>query len=188
MKRFGIIAAISLMLFGFFGKSHAQYRSEMPDLKGRFVYGFTFGGGFYNNYLNIALAPQIGYRIFNPWEVGVRGLYDFTSRFNRINGTWYGHYFGVSPYTNVEIFRGLFVHIEDEFLYGFSRWQHVTQDRNWFNDVFVGGGFRQYSRQGDDYAYFMILFNLSWDNPHNQERLYPYGSPIVVRVGYCFGR
>ena len=177
------------MLFGFFGKVSAQYRSEVPDLKGHFIYGFTLGGGmYYNDYLSISVAPQIGYRIFNPWEVGVRGLYDFSCLFNKVNGNWYGHYFGISPYTSFQFYKGFFVHIEDEFLYGFSRWHHATQDQSWFNDIFVGGGYRQYSMQGNDYAYILVLYNLSWDNPQYMDNLYPYGSPVMIRVGYCFGK
>lgn len=189
MKQLKTIVAICLILLCFHGKAHAQIFSSGPDMKGRVVYGMTLGGGVYNSgHLNISVSPQLGYRIFSPWEVGVRGLYDFSCRFNRVNGNWYGHYLGVSPYTNLQFFRGLFVHAEYEFLYGFSRWQQATVNRSWFTDFFVGGGYRQYSMNGGGYSYIMVLYNLSWDNPQYTDKMYPYASPIIIRVGYCFGK
>ena len=74
MKRFAIIASLCLMLFGFAGKASAQFLPDVPDMKGKFVVGGNLGGGMYGNYLNVSIAPQIGYRIFSPWEVGVRGI------------------------------------------------------------------------------------------------------------------
>lgn len=186
MKRFGIIIALSLMLLGFCGKVSAQFTSDVPDMKGRMVYGGGFGFGLRGNYLNLSLSPQIGYRIFHPWEVGVRATYNLQCYFDRIYGNEYAHYFGITPYTNVEIFRGLFLHVEDEVMYGISRWNHQTSVGKWYNSVFVGGGYRQYSYTGS-YAYFMVLYNLSWGIPALQGSWdTPYSSPIAIRVGYCF--
>ena len=185
MKRFGIIAALSLMLFGFCGKASAQFFGEVPNLKGKFIYGGNFGFGLNNRFLSLSIAPQVGYRIFNPWEVGVRGIYDLNCYFNRMNGNEYGHYFGVAPYTNVQVFRGLFLHVEDEILYGFIRWNRQTVSQKWYNTVFVGGGYRQYTYTGS-YMYFMVLYNLSWGLLQPSTWYTPYSSPISIRVGFCF--
>lgn len=185
MKRFGIIAALSLMLFGFCGKASAQYYGEVPNMKGKFIYGGNFGFGWNNRYLSLSIAPQVGYRIFNPWEVGVRGIYDLNCYFNRMNGNEYGHYFGVAPYTNFQIFKGLFLHVEDEMLYGIIRWNRQTVSQNWYNTVFVGGGYRQYTYTGS-YMYFMVLYNLSWGLIQSSTWDTPYSSPISIRVGFCF--
>lgn len=185
MKRFAIIASLCLMLFGFGGKVSAQWLPDVPDLKGKMIYGGNFGFGMYGNNLSFSIAPQVGYRIFNPWEVGVRTIYDLTCYFDRTYGNSYGHYFGVAPYTSFQFYKGLFVHVEDEVMYGFSRWNHETVSRQWFNSIFVGGGYRQYSYSGS-YMYLMVLYNLSWGSFNVGGLDTPYASPLTLRVGYCF--
>lgn len=172
------------MLFGMFAKVSGQ-SLEIPDLKGKIVYGGNFGGGMTGNVLNLSIAPQVGYRVLGPWEVGIRGIYDMTCYFDKVNGNVYDHYFGLAPYTNYEVFSGLFLHVEDEVMYGFSRWKHETEASQWFNSVFVGGGYRQYTYSGS-FAYFMVLYNLSWGNLSANGLDTPYASPFSVRVGYCF--
>ena len=184
MKRSAIIASLCLMLLGFSGKASAQFLPNVPDLKGKMIYGGNFGFGISGNYLNLSIAPQIGYRIFNPWEVGVRGIYNLQCYFDRYLGNEYGHYFGLAPYTNVQVYKGLFLHVEDEVMYGVNRWNQETINR-WYNSVFVGGGFRQYSNTGS-FFYIMVLYNLSWSVITSSSWGTPYSSPISLRVGYCF--
>ena len=184
MKRLGIIAALSLMLCGFCGKVSAQF-GEVPDLKGRMIYGGNFGFGISDKYLNLSLAPQVGYRVFNPWEIGVRGIYNLQCYFDRYHGNEYSHYFGVAPYTNFQFFKGLFIHVEDELMYGLLNWNNQTTQGKWFNTVFVGGGYRQYTYSGS-FVYFMVLYNLSWGLLPTGTWDTPYSSPFSLRVGYCF--
>ena len=94
MKKIAIIASLCLMLFCFAGKASAQFLPDVPDMKRKFVFGGNIGGGMYGDYLSLSLAPQIGYRIISPWEVGTRVIYDLNCRFDRVNGSVYGHYFG----------------------------------------------------------------------------------------------
>ena len=185
MKRFATIITLALMLFAFAGKTSAQILSDVPDMKGKMIYGGNFGFGANGGYLNLSIAPQVGYRVFDPWEVGIRGIYDLDCVFDRVYGSQYGHYFGVAPYTNFQVYKGLFLHVEDEVLYGFTRWNHQTVSKDWFNTVYVGGGYRQYSYNGS-YVYFMILYNLSWDVLQVCTWNTPYVSPFTLRVGYCF--
>ena len=185
MKRFAFFASLCLLLFGFGGRASAQFLPDVPDMKGRAVYGGNFGFGINGGRLSLSIAPQIGYRVFNPWEIGTRVIYDLNCYFDRVNGNVYSHYFGVAPYTNVQVYRGLFLHAEDEILYGVSRWNQETVRSRWYNSVFVGGGYRSYSYNGS-FAYFMVLYNLSWNAIHSGTWESPYASPISVRVGYCF--
>ncbi len=185
MKRFGIIALLGLMLLGLGGKAQAQLLPDVPNLKGKVIYGGNFGFGMSGNYLNLSVAPQVGYRIFNPWEAGVRGIYSLQAWFDRVYGNEYGHYFGVAPYTNFQVYKGLFLHVEDEVMYGLTRWNHETQGGRWYNSTFVGAGYRQYSYSGS-FAYFLVLYNLSWGNPKTGMWDTPYNSPIEIRFGYCF--
>ena len=142
------------MLLGFAGKTSAQFLPDVPDMKGKFTIGGDFDFGMYGNYLNFGIAPQVGYRIFSPWEVGLRGIYNLQCSF--------------SAY------------------YGIVRYNHETRGGEWFNSIFVGGGYRSYSYSGS-YYYLMVLYNLSWGGPETWNNgLYPYSSPIVMRVGFCF--
>ena len=181
MKRFAIIASMFLMLMGCVGQASAQ---DTPDLRGKMVYGGNFGFGVSGHRLNFSIAPQIGYRVFHQWELGVRGIYNLQCYFDRTSGNEYAHYFGVAPYTNVEVFRGLFLHAEDEIMYGINRWNDNVKN-NWYNSIFVGIGYRQYTYAGS-FAYFMVLYNLSWSLIHVGNWDTPYNSPITVRIGYCF--
>lgn len=185
MKRLAIIASLCFMLFGFAGKVSAQFLPDVPDLKGKVIYGGNFGFSMSGNYLSLSIAPQVGYRIFNPWEVGTRVIYNLDCNFNRTYGNTNGHYFGVAPYTNFQVYKGIFIHVEDEVMYGIVRWKHETVSRNWYNSVFVGGGYRNYSYNGS-YVYLMVLYNLSWGVLHTTTWDTPYTSPISLRVGYCF--
>lgn len=183
MKRLAIIAALTVMLFGFGGKASAQFFSDVSDMKGKFTYGGDLNFGIYGSYLNFAIAPQVGYRVFGPWEVGVRGVYNLKCYFNF--GEYY-HYFGVSPYTNFQFYKGLYVHAEYENLYGLARHNHESYGGEWYSSVMLGGGYRSYS-YGGSYYFVMLLYNLSWESRKFQtDYLYPYASPLVMRVGFCF--
>lgn len=185
MKRFGILATLCLMLLGLSTQANAQKRQDIPDLKGKFVYGGIFGGGMSGNYLSLSVSPQVGYRIFNPWEVGLRGTYSLQCLFDRQYGNQSSHYIGFAPYTNYQIYKGLFVHVEDEVLYGFARWNHQNSDGIWFNTVFAGGGYRQYTRS-NSYVFILVLYNLSWNTLPREQWDTPYSFPIELRVGFCF--
>ena len=185
MKRFAIIAVLFLMLFGFVGKASAQLLPDVPDMKGKVIYGGDFGFGMSGNRLNFSLAPQVGYRILSPWEVGVRVSYDLQCYFDSTYGNTYSHYFGVAPYTNYQIYKGIFLHVEDEVMYGFTRWNHENYEGCWYNSVFVGAGYRQYSYTGS-FMYYMVLYNLSWGILQPSFLGTPYTSPFVLRMGFCF--
>lgn len=175
------------MLLGFSVKASAQFLADVPDMKGKVTLGGDFDFGLYGHYLNFGIAPQVGYRIFSPWEVGVRNVYNLNCYFSPYQNSEYYHYFGVAPYTNFQVYKGLFVHVEDEMLYGLVRYNHEFHGGQWFNSVFVGGGYRSYSYDGSSYYYLMLLYNLSYGNMENWANgLYPYAAPLVLRIGFCF--
>lgn len=188
MKRIGIVAALFVMLFGCSLQSQAQLFGEKNEMKSKPVFGGNFGFGVSGNYLNLLIAPQVGYRLTNAWEVGVRGTYNlqcwFRTAYN--SGSQTIHWFGPGVYTNVEIGYGIFAHAEYEGLYRvsyFNKQQTDTSTRRWYDGVFVGGGYRNYSESGGN-VYFMVLYNLLYDRYINEYS--PYSNPIVIRVGYCF--
>ena len=182
MKRFGIIATLFVMLLGCSNKVSAQFFQNEPNMKGMITKGGGFAFGLNFNTLNLSIAPQVGYRILSPWEVGMRGIYNLRCNFAYRE---YYHYIGFSPYTNLQIYNGLFIHTEYENLYGFARLNSESVGGAWYRSFFVGGGLRS-SSYGSGY-YIMVLYNLSWDIIKFQnDWLYPYGSPVVMRVGFCF--
>lgn len=172
------------MLLGFYSQASAQLLREVPDMKGKMVYGGNFGFGMSGNYLSLSIAPQVGYRIFSPWEVGVRTIYDLSCWLYKNQPNEYVHFLGVGAYTNVQVYKGLFLHVEDEVMYGFSRYDHGTYGSQWYNTVFVGGGYRQYSSD-NSFFYVMVLYNLSWSVFQSSVWGTPYDTPIALRVGYC---
>lgn len=185
MRHSAIILFFFVTLFGISTRLTAQFLEDVPDMKGKIVYGGNLGGGMTGNFLSFSIAPQVGYRIVSPWEVGVRGIYDLVCDFQQIHGNSYSHYFGIAPYTNYQVYKGLFVHVEDELMYQFSRYNHATVNSNWFKSVFVGGGLRQYGKSGS-HMYVMLLYNLSWGNLSSGHMQSPYASPIAFRAGFCF--
>ena len=186
MKRFAILASLFLMLLGFSGKVSAQVLPDVPDMKGKVTIGGDFDFGAINHNLNFAIGPQVGYRIFSPWEVGLHGVYNLYCFFDPYGSNEYYHYFGGAPYTNCQVYKGLFVHAEYETLYGLARYDHESFGGQWYNSTFVGGGYRSYSYDGS-YYYLMILYNLNYGDVENMsDWLYPYASPFVMRVGLCF--
>ena len=182
MKRFGIIAALFVMLFGCSLTAEAQLFGPKNGMKGKMVYGGNFGFGISGSRLNLLLAPQVGYRITNAWEIGVRGTYNLHCYFDNFLGNQTNHWFGPAAYTNVEIAYGIFAHAEYEGLYGVSYFNHQQSEaaQRWYNSYFLGGGYRTYSGDGN-FAFFMVLYNLNWYGTES-----PYAIPIVIRVGYCF--
>ena len=188
MKRIFVIFAL---LLGCISASNAQLSTRIRpkgiNLGGQFVTGGNMGVGLSGNYFHISLAPQVGYRIIHELEIGVRGTYSFEVDWSRAYGTRTYHYFGGAPYVSLEVFQGIFLHGEYEKLYCFSRkTETYTPVNRWYDSMFVGGGYRTYSNGGDNYAFFMILYNLFWDRQVMSNEGTPYRGPISIRVGYCF--
>lgn len=59
MKRFGIIAALFVMLFGCSLQSQAQLFGPENGMKGKMVYGGNFGFGMSGNYLNLLMLRKL---------------------------------------------------------------------------------------------------------------------------------
>ncbi len=184
MKRITTLLATLLFALCFTNNVSAQLLPDVPQMKGRWVMGGNFAAGMYGNCLNLGISPQIGYRVFDCLEVGTRLIYELDYIFDRQNGNYSFHYFGGAAYTSFRVYKGIFIHAEDEVLYGMNVYNHTVSKGKWFNSVFAGAGYRQYfSNRG--FAYLLVLYNLSYDLNGSLET--PYAQPIVFRVGYCFG-
>lgn len=184
MKRFTIILAVVLSVFCYTNRADAQWLPDVPQMKGHWVAGGNFAAGIYGRSLNLGIAPQIGYRPTDRLEVGTRLIYELDYIFDRQNGNYAFHYFGDAIYVDFRIYKGFFLHAEDELLYQINVYNHTVTSGKWFNSIFAGGGYRQYFTN-NGYAYFLALYNLTYDLIGTLET--PYVQPIVLRVGYCFG-
>lgn len=184
MKR--IILAIALFI-STTTISQAQFLPSVPDMKGKFITGGNFGFGMSGQMLRASIAPQLGYRITNAIEIGIRGTYTLEYEWNRVYGNYSYHFIGGAPYVSLAIYRGLFIHGEYEYLYYASRNhnQSIQVDR-WCHSPFIGGGYRTY-QSANQYAYILLLYNLNWDSQVIGNGFSPYAAPIQIRVGYCFG-
>lgn len=188
MKR-SITITIFVILFTLLSVSSiAQRPAHVSDLKGKLVTGGNFGAGMYGNNLYLSLAPQLGFRMTEGLEVGIRAIYNLNYYFDRYYGDMAMHHFGAAAYANYEIYRGLYVHAEDEQLCRINTNGLIydSSKPRWYNSLFLGAGYRQYVTPRS-FAYFVFLYNVNWEYTYNGEWESPYASPIVYRIGYCFG-
>lgn len=181
MKRIVLLVWTVVLPIFLMSSVQAQIFGGPQSMKGKVVVGADVGAGMYGDCFYVGIAPQAGYRLTRSLELGVRLGYEL----NHYNDYYYGsyncQYFSGSAYTNLEIYRGLYLHAEDEELCMLIRGNAVNPNApSWYNSVFVGVGYRQYSFDSS-YIYYAFLYNLSWDYANS-----PYASPYVIRAGVCF--
>lgn len=183
MKRLFTVA-IALMLSATFSQQLSAQTFGAPEfMKGKLVVGGDFDAGYYSNSLCLGIAPQVGFRLTRSLEVGVRLGYNLNYFPNYGYGRYFYHGFSGAGYANFEIFRGFYLHAEDEELCLLVRGKNIEPSApSWFNSVFVGGGYRQYL-SSTSYYYYALLYDLSFDYYHNTS---PYASPLIIRMGFCF--
>lgn len=167
-------------------KLEAQTFGAPEVMKGKLVVGGDFDLGYAYNCFYFGLSPQVGYRLTRSLEVGTRLGYNLNYYTDYYYGSYFCHYFRGAIYANYEIFRGLYVHVEDEELCALIRGKAVNPTApSWYNSFFVGGGYRQYFSE-TGFVYYSVLYNLSWDYDYTVSGS-PYFNPFVIRVGYCKG-
>ena len=161
---------------------HAQRFGGPERMKGKIIVGGHVGAGYSGRTLHFSVSPQVGYRLTRSLELGTRLGYSLSYHAYTAYGTFFNHYFSGALYGNYEIFRGLYVHAEDEVVCGLVTGPAIeTSASRWYNSVLVGGGYRQYS--GSSYVFYSLLYDLSWDYLYEDT---PYANPFIVRMGVCF--
>jgi hypothetical protein len=178
MKRM-IVFLISLLVFsGVSTVLNAQFLQEQPEFERKWVFGGGFGLGFSNTGSNILVAPQLGYMLNPRWELGSRVTYNYYSYKDR-NIKFSTNNYGGGFYTTYDLFRGLVLHAENEWLSYEKVYFNLERERALVHSIFVGGGLRQYF-SGRSYASIIILYNL------NETIDSPYTNPLF-RIGFGFG-
>lgn len=165
-------------IFWFSSVVNAQLLSEQPEFENKWVFGGGFGLGFSNTGSNILISPQIGYMLSPKWELGTRLTYNYFSYKDQVI-KFSTHNYGGGLYTSYDVFNGLFVHLENEWLSYEKVYFNLERERALVHSFFIGGGYRQYF-SGRSYASFMILYNL------NETIDSPYQNPMF-RIGFGFG-
>lgn len=166
-----------------------SYGSNAPlEMKGKTVVGGHVSGGASGNCIYFTLSPQIGYRLSKGLEAGVRLGYSLQYYFDSYYGNCSVHHFSAGLYANYEIYRGIYLHVEDEescLMTSEGFFSNPTAPQ-WYNSLFIGGGYRQYFST-TAYAYVSLLYNLSWDYTSDGWVNSPYSRPLLYRMGYCYG-
>lgn len=183
MKKIVSIIFALVLSASFSYQLEAQTFGAPEYMKGKLVLGGNADLGFAGNCFYVGVAPQAGYRLTRSLEVGARLGYDLQYYWDYY-GNYYYHYFAGALYANYEIFGGIYAEVEDEEMCCLFSGTDMNPATQWSNNVFVGGGYRQYFN-ATNYFYYSILYNLSWDYSYNSYT--PYASPFVIRVGYCKG-
>lgn len=144
-----------------------------------------FGGGFGFNigsaFTTVSLSPQVGYKITDPFSVGVGGIYQYTNY--KILDFSLSHY-GGSIFTRYIIGRKFFATAEYEYMtieYPINT-SFTETEREGYSSMFIGGGYVEPLSRN---VSFMItaLYNLLYDPAGNS----PYDSPFVFRAGFNVG-
>jgi len=178
------IAFLFLLLAGFV--SNAQVL-DVGDMKGVRVAGGNLGFGASDYVLSANAIPQIGIRLTDNLECGLKLSYIVNHFFRSAYYDPYTlNYIGAGAYLNYEFFRMVFLHVEDEALYKmvFSNKAFVPDESRWYNSFFVGGGYRQYASDRS-FVQLSVLWNLNdFYDPITGDSS-PYTNP-VFRVGYFF--
>ena len=187
MKRKLTILIAFVMTMTWMSPTEAQTFGGPEFMKNKVVVGGDFGFGMYGSSLYVGVAPQAGYRLTRSLEVGVRLGYDLNYYYgSAYYGNYFCHYFSGSAYANYEVFSGIYLHVEDEEMCLLVRGQALNPSApSWYNSVFVGAGYRQYT-SSSSFAFYSILYNLSWDYGYTGMDSSPYASPFVIRMGYCY--
>ena len=177
MKRIGFLLLVFCLL-SVTSTLKAQFFQEQNEFERKWVFGGGFGLGFSSNGSNILVAPQLGYMLNPRWELGSRLTYNYYS-YKDGSFKFSTHNYGGGFYTTYDLFRGLLLHAENEWLSYEKVYFNLERERALVHSVFVGGGLRQYL-SGSSYASIIILYNL------NETIDSPYENPLF-RIGFGFG-
>lgn len=154
----------------------SAFAQERPQQ--RFADKLRFGGNLGLQFGTVTLvdvSPMVGYQASERFLVGVGGTYMYFQD-KRYAQTYSSTYYGGRTFGQYHITPQLFAWAEYEALNG-ELWNPIDQElqRMWFDNFFVGGGFRQ--------GPIMVtgLYNLSYETGQGF-----YSSPWLIRIGAFF--
>ncbi|MDZ4668050.1 MAG: hypothetical protein SGJ00_09210 [bacterium] len=158
-------------------KKQEQLKAYEGTKKGfdpsKLTYGGNVGGGFSGNYGYFLAQPMVGYMVKPKTMLGTGFTYIYESqKFN--NKTFTSTAYGPLLFARQGLFGNIFAHVE----YAPMNYQvyktPTISERQWFNQLYVGGG------MGGRGAQIYLLYNVLHDqNPYAN-------SPWYFRIGFMF--
>jgi hypothetical protein len=170
-----LLFTITVLCFA--GVASAQYRSGGND---KVYFGGGFGLSIGTDVTSISASPLVGYRITDPFSVGMQVTYQYVN--NKNYDLAFNNY-GVAPFARFQVDKYFahaeFEHLNFEYATGF-----LTPDgdfetaRDGYNSLWLGGG---YTEGG---FFILALYNVLYDET---DQFQPYASPFTVRAGFSVG-
>lgn len=174
-----IIAGLSVAQVDsvYYGDNPSQKRMKQrsqrnSDLRERLMYGGNFAVWF-GNYTYINLSPTIGYRLTDKMQVGIGGIYNYSS-YRYKNAHYFQNIYGSHVFARYLVYDYLFVQGQYDRLNQPNYLLYNYKDqRVWVDYVMVGGGLRQPLGKHAA-AMTTIMFNLTpsplsvYSNPYVQ--------------------
>lgn len=152
-------------------------RAKNP-FENKIVWGGNLGLQFGSQSL-VDVSPIIGYKVTDHFVAGFGGTYRYISWRYQGYPPVRANFYGGSVWARYYIIPEIFAHAEYESLNG--EWEPYARPgyRYFLSTPFVGGGYSQGTGGFSSYIMLLYILNYSYDSP--------YGSPLVLRVGFTVG-
>ena len=181
-NRFLFSTAVFLLLsISLWSQSDSINRPRGRDdfnLMDKLVWGGNIGLQFGSQSL-VDISPIAGYKVTDRFVPGIGFTYRYMSW--RIPGYQpvRANFYGGSVWARFYIIPQIFLHAEYEALNG--EWSPYNRPgyRYFLTTPFVGGGYSQGNGRLASYIMLLYIVNYGYDSP--------YGSPLVLRVGFTVG-
>ena len=167
----------------YYGTQHPTQKKAKEPKNDAWKEKVTWGGNlqaWIGNPTFILLTPTIGYIPFKKFNVGIGGIYNYTSYNDAIYGSYSQSIFGGHTYARYTIGDSYFVQVQYDKLLQPNIYSLEPNDKKWVDYVFVGGGFSQ--AISDKVALSTsIMFNVT------PNRLSIYPSRLIIQFGIVGG-
>lgn len=163
----------------YYGSKHPVKKNDVRKPKNdAWKENVTWGGNiqaWIGNPTFILLTPTIGYIPFKKFNVGIGGIYNYTS-YNSSYGNYAQSIYGGHSYARYTIGDSYFVQVQYDKLLQPDLFSQEPNAKVWVNYVLVGGGFSQ--AIGDKLSLSTsIMYNV------NRNLLSIYPSRLIIQFG-----
>jgi hypothetical protein len=165
----------------YYGKKHDTKRVNTNNNKPKeeaWKKYVTWGGNiqaWIGNPTFLLLSPTLGYIPFKNFNIGIGGIYNYTS-YNSTYGNYSQSIFGGHSYARYTIANSYFVQVQYDKLLQPDLLSLEPNAKIWVDYLFVGGGFRQ-SISDNAALTTSIMYNV------NPDLLSIYPSRIIIQFG-----
>lgn len=183
------LTLIVFLLSSFALKISAQSSNEIDensDFRERIFTGGNFGLSFGSGNTYIEIAPLVGYRITNEFSAGGGFSYRYRNVKLTNNQEFSTTDYGLNLFTRYNVYDPFFAMAEVEYLNYEIPFTNGESIRDSASSFLVGGGVSQ-PFGGRASMNFIVLYNLSYQNPLPNAPPGPYDSPWVIRGGISLG-